>query len=403
VACIGCVGSLLTRPAATVSPPGGETYRTYSYDPLGNRLSEASDAGTTTYAYDAADRLTSVTPPGQSAITYSFDANGNQTAAGATTYTWDLADRLATATVGAITETYTYAGDGTRQSASTGAGAGQTTNYLWDRAFGLPQLALERDGADDLLRAYRYGLGRLTLTDAAGTTHYHHDGLGSVTDVTDAAGGSLGWSEYYPYGNVRLVGHGTGAPAVQPFRFTGEQFDSVTGLYHLRARQYDPGTGRFLTTDPAAAPIGAPRIALHVYAKNDPVLNADPSGHCVPAIGAGALAGAAGGSVVPVAGNAAGAAAGALAAAAGCVAVFALGWLVADSTLEAKPWFPQDSPRVDVIEGTQPDLNPDVVGRQAPGSCRDSAACRRIAAAIIAALTLKTFNPGGPTAGSPSK
>ena len=48
--------------------------------------------------------------------------------------------------MGATTETYAYAGDGVRLSASTGAAANQTTKSLWDRNFGLPQLAIERDG-----------------------------------------------------------------------------------------------------------------------------------------------------------------------------------------------------------------------------------------------------------------
>jgi YD repeat-containing protein len=39
-------------------------------------------AGTTQYAYDAADRLTSVTPPGQGAVSYGWDDNGNLTSRG---------------------------------------------------------------------------------------------------------------------------------------------------------------------------------------------------------------------------------------------------------------------------------------------------------------------------------
>jgi RHS repeat-associated protein len=166
------------------------------------------------------------------------------------------------------------------------------TRYLWDRAFGLPQLALERDGADDLQRSYRYGLGRLTLTDAAGTTHYHHDGLGSVSDLTGAVGESLGWSEYYPYGDVRLAGYGTGGPAVQPFRFTGEQLYSVTGLYHLRARQYDPTTGRFLSTDPVEPFIADPYVASYVYVRGNPIRWADPNGACLPFCAIAAVLGA---------------------------------------------------------------------------------------------------------------
>ena len=283
LACLACIGGLMSRPTATVTPPPGETFRTYTYDPVGNRLTEVSNAGTTTYAYDAADRLSSVTAPGQSAVTYTFDNNGNQTAAGANTFAWDLADRLVSATVGGTAETYTWAGDGRRLSATTG---GATTNFWWDQAFGLPQLALERDGSGSLLRSYRYGLDLLSQTAGSSTAWYHHDGLGSVTDVTDPTAVSLAWSEFYAYGKARVAGSGSGAPAVQPFAFTGEQLDAVTGLHHLRARQYDPSTGRFLSTDPVAPSLTHPYVAQYVYAGNMPLRYTDPSGLCFILCGA---------------------------------------------------------------------------------------------------------------------
>ena len=44
--------------------------------------------------------------------------------------------------------------------------------------------------------------------------------------MTSSTGTSLTWSESYPYGLVRQAGvAGSGAPAVQPFGFTGEQLD----------------------------------------------------------------------------------------------------------------------------------------------------------------------------------
>jgi YD repeat-containing protein len=51
----------------------------YTYDAVGNRKTMVTGAGTTQYACDAADRLTSVTPPGQSAVSYGWDDNGNLT------------------------------------------------------------------------------------------------------------------------------------------------------------------------------------------------------------------------------------------------------------------------------------------------------------------------------------
>jgi RHS repeat-associated protein len=35
-----------------------------------------------------------------------------------------------------------------------------------------------------------------------------------------------------------------------PSFYRGEQYDSDLGLYYLRARYYNPATGRFLSRDP---------------------------------------------------------------------------------------------------------------------------------------------------------
>jgi len=69
---------LVTAMVTAASAAPGDTATTYSYDPVGNRLSLSHAGGTTSYAYDAADRLTAVTPPGSGAIANTFDANGSQ-------------------------------------------------------------------------------------------------------------------------------------------------------------------------------------------------------------------------------------------------------------------------------------------------------------------------------------
>jgi RHS repeat-associated protein len=61
--------------------------------------------------------------------------------------------------------------------------------------------------------------------------------------------------------------------------FTGQQYDGNTGFYHLRARYYQPTSGRFISTDPFAGDIYSP-ASLHryLYAANDPANRIDPSG-----------------------------------------------------------------------------------------------------------------------------
>ena len=60
-------------------------------------------------------------------------------------------------------------------------------------------------------------------------------------------------------------------------RFTGEYLDP-TGLYHLRARQYDQTIGRFLNPDPLDTATSAPSASAYAYVGNRPVALTDPSG-----------------------------------------------------------------------------------------------------------------------------
>ena len=62
--------------------------------------------------------------------------------------------------------------------------------------------------------------------------------------------------------------------ATTPLGYDDQYSDSDTGLIYLRARYYDPTTGQLLTTDPEVATTGA----RYVYAADDPVANADPTG-----------------------------------------------------------------------------------------------------------------------------
>jgi RHS repeat-associated protein len=61
-------------------------------------------------------------------------------------------------------------------------------------------------------------------------------------------------------------------------RFAGELNDTATGLYHLRARQYDAANGRFLAKDPLPPILTAPYFSTYVYANDRPTVLIDPSG-----------------------------------------------------------------------------------------------------------------------------
>jgi len=250
-------------------PGGSDPFIRWAYDGVGNRLSEQRPSGTTVYSYDQMDRLLSA-----GLTSYTYDRNGNQLTAGGRSFIWDLANRVRETTDAGVTTSYLYDGEGKRLQASTGGASNAKTNYLWDITGGLPELALERKGNNSLRRRYVSGLGPVWFSTSASNAYfYHHDPLGSVRDVTRQNGGSQLSYDYEPYGTIRTQ---TGT-LDQPLRFTG-QYQDPTGLYHLRARQYDPTSGRFLSVDPAGQTDGGGAISPYLYAGNRPTTMVDPSG-----------------------------------------------------------------------------------------------------------------------------
>lgn len=265
---------------------GSDPFVRYSYDRVGNRLTETRASGTTTYTYNAADQLLSrVGPEGMD--TFEYDPNGNLTRFNTRGFAYNGANQLALSTLGLLTTTYAYDGDGKRLRVAKGALTlgetedSDTTHELWDPNAPLPQLALERNTQGDTLRRYVYGEEALSLkSGSSGPSYYHHDPLGSVVALTSSAGALQRTYAYEPFGALRAQTVPDPLAPQNPMRFTGALLDG-TGLYHLRARRYDPGTGRFTQPDPVSPALTDPYVAAYVYANDRPTLLTDPSGECI--------------------------------------------------------------------------------------------------------------------------
>jgi RHS repeat-associated protein len=120
-------------------------------------------------------------------------------------------------------------------------------------------------------------LGLAYAVDGAGNLQVDHaDGLGSVRAITNGAGAVTQIYQTDAF-DVPMRAQGTSA---QPFQFAGQQHDT-TGLYYLRARMYDPATGRFLSRDPAFGSAADPlSLNRYAYADANPATVRDPSGLC---------------------------------------------------------------------------------------------------------------------------
>jgi RHS repeat-associated protein len=240
------------------------------------RRSQALNRGTNTF--DAKDRLTA-----SGSVTYGYDDNGNLTSRTeggvTTTYGYDSLNRLTSVTGGT---SYSYNGDGLRVGKTV---ASVTTDFTWDPT-GIGTLL--SDGDDYLWGA---GLiGRIDTNDDA--TYAHQDGLGSIRLITDDTGAVVGSTAYDAYGEQRAT-----SGVQYRLGYTGEQLDAETGFVYLRARYYDPGQGRFLTTDPFPGSLVDP-LSLHsyLYVHNNPANAVDPTGQWITLV-AGAIGAATGAAV----------------------------------------------------------------------------------------------------------
>jgi RHS repeat-associated protein len=92
------------------------------------------------------------------------------------------------------------------------------------------------------------------------------DGLGSVRARADETGAAVGTADWDAWGNLRAS---SGVGGV--FGWTGQQRDAETGLTYLRARDYAPGSARFLTRDPLVPNAGGTQgYNLSAYTANHP-------------------------------------------------------------------------------------------------------------------------------------
>jgi RHS repeat-associated protein len=109
----------------------------------------------------------------------------------------------------------------------------------------------------------------LAMLRSGTVSYYQADGLGSVTSLSSAAGAIA--NTYDSFGNL-VASSGS---LVNSFRYSGREFDSESSLYYMRARYFDPATGRFLSEDPIGFGGGS---NFYAYVGNSATNFRDPSG-----------------------------------------------------------------------------------------------------------------------------
>ena len=243
----------------------GSTTESYTYDPVGNRL---TDLGSASWSYNTSNELDS-----RPTVSYTYDANGNTTtktdSTGTTNYTWDFENRLSSVTLpgsgGTVTFKYDPFGRRIYKSSSSG-----TSVYAYDGY----NLIEETNSSGTAVARYTQTQNidePLAMLRSSTTSYFQADGSDSVSSLSNAAGALAQTYTFDSFGNQTA----SSGSLTNSFRYTGREFDSETMLYFMRARYFDPSSGRFLSEDPITFSGG---MNFYRYARNNPVNLVDPFG-----------------------------------------------------------------------------------------------------------------------------
>ncbi len=263
----------------------------YTYIDNGSRASKTMSGTTYSYGYDPGFQLKEIKQGTTVTQTYGYDSGGNVntivTPTISATYTVD--DRLSTISKSGNTTSYYYDPEGRRVRATS---TGLDRRFVVGPSIGssLEVIHMITDASDNVKAVYIYAgdqpLMRFEVDGSGNPSNakfYMEDASGSVLGLANATGGLDARFRYDGFGNTRsgftdpttFTATGSGGD----FRFHGAWLESNTGFYHMRARDYDPETGRFLERDPWKGIIKTPET-LHAYAfaNSNPYLYSDPSG-----------------------------------------------------------------------------------------------------------------------------
>lgn len=247
-----------------------------------NRTSLSVDHGagpaTTSYCYDAADRLVSTTEPGVGAVTY--DAHGNTSSIWGETRTYDSSDRHVGTSKAGVGVSYRRDGMDRIVSRTSTAGSGSEQRYGFTSNSDSPSLTLDASGTVVERMIGLIGGATVTVRAGAGTWSLPNS-QGDIVVVTDDTGVVAG-----PVRTYDSFGKTTGQPLVDnsagladygwlgKYQRLTEHEAGFAQTVEMGVRQYDPTIGRFLEVDP----VEGGSANDYDYSSGDPVNSLDLGG-----------------------------------------------------------------------------------------------------------------------------
>jgi RHS repeat-associated protein len=277
----------------------GLTTKSFSYNAIGNIVTK-SDVGTYNYPLPGAARqhaVSSITGTVNGFVnpSFTYDADGNMLTGVGRTLTYTSFDMPLTVAgvrfAGGASYNYTYTYNEHERTRLVHSTLG---TFIYVHPAGRGELLYEKEVKPTGVVEHKnyINAGGLLIgviikrSDGTGDTNYfHQDRLGSLTLITNSAGGVLEHLAYDAFGKRRNP-NGTDSTNNSLFGintdrgFTGHERLDEVALIHMNGRIYDPVTARFLTPDPnVQSPTQLQSYNRYSYVFNNPLAYTDPTGY----------------------------------------------------------------------------------------------------------------------------
>ncbi len=260
--------------AQTSSTSGSNCWgEAYGYDQWANLTTIGAASGYSGCTQESLS-VTAGTTNQLTATGYSYDALGNMLTDASNTYVFNAESEIETA----ASVNYTYDGDGDRVEKSNG-------KIYWYGAGA--EILDESDGSGNFTDEYVFFGGKRVahrIVSSNTVYYYAEDLLGTSRTLVQAGQTSLCYdADFYPFGGERDIT----TTCSQNYKFESKERDAETGNDDFGARYYSSRIGRWLSSDWSAVPAPVPyanltnpqTLNLYAMASDNPETFADLNGH----------------------------------------------------------------------------------------------------------------------------